>query len=246
MPITRIREVKVEYNRSIEEYLQRFCNADRLKHDSCPKHLRSPVLLLHYHRQPTEYCPPSMEVCNEAVQQEFKPLFIGKQRSENAFNGISSYLSETRPKSLNWHPPAHIAEAMSETELDAFTQEKIRELEFVLKGDVQAGVYACDIEASCFKAEQPQNSWSLNGLVSRFSRYCDRNPTKKLALVSGLKNLTYVSEKNTVSPLHIEDGDMWSINFHWRGAPKLWIFFESKFLLTYIHAVRRDLAGKSF
>ena len=135
---------------------------------------------------------------------------------------------------------------MSESELDVFVEEKIGELESVLAGKVQAGVYACDIESSCFMSEQPQNSWSLNGLITRFSVACQENPKLLVANLPGLKNLTYVSEKNTVSPLHIEDGDMWSINYHWAGAPKLWIFFEYTSLGTYVEAVKRDLASKNF
>lgn len=241
MTTTRVREFQLDYNRSIEEYLQRFCNSERLNSDTCPKHLKTPAFVLTYHRT-AEYSPPDLEVYEEARKQIFKPLFTNNMPGDS-YSGISSYLAETQTKTLNWYPPSHYSESMSESELDVFVESQIGELEAVLAGKVETGVYACDIEKSCFKDKQPLNSWSLNGLTTRFSVGCEENPNLLVASIKGLKNLTYVSETNTVSPLHIEDGDMWSINYHWRGAPKLWIFFEFTSLMTYVDAVRRDLAG---
>ena len=122
---------------------------------------------------------------------------------------------------------------MSEEELDQLVETSITELEAVLQWKVPAGTYACDIKRSCFKTDESQLSWSLNGMKSRFSVIKEDQPNAKISNVSGLVNLTYVSEKNTVSPLHIEDGDMWSIDY--------WIIFEFTSLQTYVDAVRRDL-----
>ena len=247
MPIRRLREIKLSYQWPIEEYLQRFCNADRLIDGTCPRHLNTPAFLI-YHPCAAEYLPPEEKsVCDTARKQIFKPLFRNSSKtSANSagFSGISSYRAERKTKHLNWHPLAHDSESLSEEELDLYVSSKINEFESVLEGKVDAGVYAADIKGSCFKEGLPQCSWSLNGLKSRFSEFCKQYPQMKLARISGLDNLTYVSEPNTVSPLHIEDADLWSINYHWKGAPKLWIFFDADFLLKYVNSVKKDLSGK--
>lgn len=143
-----------------------------------------------------------------------------------------------------WYPKNWDIET-DNNKLDQIVEEKIKELDAVLSGDVSAGIYACDIEASCFPSDLPQVWWSLNGLTTRFSQFCEENPRVQLAQIHGLKNLTYVSSKNTISPLHIEDGDLWSVNYHWRGAPKLWVLFEYTDLQKYVDAVQKDLDGKS-
>ena len=248
MLTSRIREFKLSYQWPIEAYLQKFCSTERLKSGKCPTHLKPPAFVLHHPRK-MKYSPPDMDVCDSARKQQFQPLFRNNpdETTSKRFSGISSYMTEPKAKTLNWHPSAHSSvQNMTEDELDLWVESKIKELEDVLEGEIEAGVYAADINGSCFKAGQPQCSWSLNGMESRFSEFCEKNPTMKLANVSGLKNLTYVSERNTISPLHIEDGDLWSMNFLWKGAPKLWIFFDFDSLMTYVEAVQRDLNGKNF
>ena len=248
MLTTRIREFKLSYQWPVEAYLQKFCSTQRLKSGKCPKHLQPPAFVLHIPRQ-NEYSPPAdIDVWDDAKKQQFQPLYRNdaNQQTSNRFSGISSYKATRKSKTLNWHPSGHSAESMTEAELDLYVEAKIKELEAVLEGKTEAGVYACDVTASCFKPNQPQCSWSLNGLESRFSEFCEKNPNMTLAQISGLDNLTYLSEPNTISPLHIEDADLWSINYHWRGAPKLWIFFDSDSLMTYVDAVQRDLNSKPF
>ena len=131
MLTTRIREVKLSYDRTIEEYLQRFCSAERLNKDNCPKHLKTPAFLISYHRQPV-YSPPNMEVCENAIKQEFSPIFTNGS-CENSFNGIFSYVANQDVKPLCWYPPKHSAESMSEEELDQLVETSITELEAVLQ-----------------------------------------------------------------------------------------------------------------
>ena len=244
MMSTRIKEFELNYNRTIEQYLQDFLNIERFKSGNYPEHLKTPALLIKYFRSP-KYSPPKMEVFKEARKQQFAPIFR-KRTSENSFSGISSYVAKRTTKTLNWYPPSHSSEEMSEAELDKFVDEKIVELEAVLEGKVPAGVYACDIDKSCFSEKDSSTAWSLKAFTSRFSACCKKNPNRKISTVKGLKNLTYVSEKNTISPLHIEDGDLWSINYHWKGSPKLWIVFEYTSLMPYVESVRKDLDGKFF
>ena len=241
MTITRIKETVVPYKISIEQYLENVCSTDKILNNKCSKSTSTPAFLVKYCCKP-KYSPPDTKVHENARQQVFEPL-LDDTNSDQQFTGISSYGSTPTTKNLNWYPPNE-ERVFSDEELDTLMEAKIKELEDVLAGKSPAGVYACDIQQSCFKPDLPQQSWSLNGLNTAFSRYCEENPDLLLSKVAGLDNLTYLSERKTISPLHIEDGDLWSINYNWRGAPKLWIIFDFTFLMKYVNAVRKDMGGK--
>ena len=93
---TRVREFKLNYDRSIEEYLQRFCSVERLNSDNCPEYLKTPAFVLSYHRTAV-YSPPNIDIFEDARKQTFNPLFTNHTSGDN-YSGISSYLAEPKKK----------------------------------------------------------------------------------------------------------------------------------------------------
>ena len=61
----------------------------------------------------------------------------------------------------------------------------------------------------------------------------------------GLSGYLYFGRRNTMFPMHTEDGDLWSVNYLHSGAPKVWYVVARQSYMKVRNLIREACAGKT-
>ena len=137
---------------------------------------------------------------------------------------------------------AHMRSVLSSEVYSRYTQRDVslfeRGIENVLNGTAPHALYGADQSTGSLMAVSSDKhlDWSLNKIPSYLARSLSRtNDThddsrNPVSFVGGVDGLVYFGEKNTLSPPHTEELDMYSINYLVWGEPKLWYYTPAEYL----------------
>ena len=104
-----------------------------------------------------------------------------------------------------------------------------------------SGQYAGDVEGTLF-TECPIG-WNLSKLDTAYQRAAAVRPAID---VEGLNGYLYFGEAFTGSPIHTEDGDLFSVNYLHAGAAKIWYFVAATDLLKTMACISEACRGTDY
>ena len=64
--------------------------------------------------------------------------------------------------------------------------------------------------------------------------------------ISGLDGLLYFGERQTIFPMHTEEGDFFSVNYLHAGAPKVWYVIAKEDNTAAVNLLRSACKGNTF
>ena len=80
--------------------------------------------------------------------------------------------------------------------------------------------YGADAKGSLFQPSDDASKCSLRDMTSALLR-AKQNDPECIFKADGLSGYLYFGRRNTMFPMHTEDGDLWSVNYLHSGAPKV-------------------------
>jgi hypothetical protein len=109
------------------------------------------------------------------------------------------------------------AEELAQTEEEYWAHVAERSSQPAMTDAAMVALYGCDVKRSLFPP-QFRDPWNLNSLESLFTRGGGRH----VAIPGVDRPYLYFGTRFSTFALHTEDLELFSVNYHWFGAPKIW------------------------